>query len=52
MTTGSSKAVAGAGTETFRKLEPERKQIASAPQHCLKPLNIYQPLLTVNVYRR
>ncbi len=34
MKTGSSKAVAGAGAETFWKSEPERKQIVSAPQHC------------------
>ncbi len=33
--TGSSKAVAGAGAETFWKSEPEpeRKKIVSAPQH-------------------
>jgi hypothetical protein len=31
--TGSFKAIARAGAETFWKSEPERKRIVSAPQH-------------------
>jgi hypothetical protein len=51
VTTGSSKAVAGAGVgagaETFWKSEPERKKIVSAPQHWLS-VNSGRPIATKN----